>query len=104
MAQGIFATEFQQCSEFLRHKTSLFSPDILNDSGIPFHRVVQEAGQFIVTMPGAYHAGFNHGFNCAESVNFALPSWIPIGKEAKSCECVNVRLFDLGETTKFLHF
>ncbi|KAG6872822.1 hypothetical protein C0995_006304 [Termitomyces sp. Mi166 len=28
------------------------------------------------------------GFNCAESVNFALESWIELGRRAKACECV----------------
>ena len=35
----------------------------------------------------ADHFGFNLGFNCAESTNFALPSWIQMGKKAQPCEC-----------------
>ena len=54
-------------------------------------QVTQEAGQFIVTFPFGYHAGFNHGFNCAESTNFATQRWIDYGKQATlvhmiSCE------------------
>lgn len=45
-------------------------------------KVTQEAGQFIVTFPFGYHAGFNHGFNCAESTNFATQRWIDYGKQA----------------------
>lgn len=45
-------------------------------------QVTQEAGQFIVTFPFSYHAGFNHGFNCAESTNFAMQRWIDYGKHA----------------------
>ncbi|KAJ3066106.1 hypothetical protein HDU98_010586, partial [Podochytrium sp. JEL0797] len=35
-----------------------------------------------------YHAGYNLGFNCAESVNFAVDSWIEKGKRAAFCSCV----------------
>jgi hypothetical protein len=34
--------------------------------GVPVYRTDQRAGEFVVTFPKAYHAGFNTGFNCAE--------------------------------------
>lgn len=44
-------------------------------------------GNFIVTFPFGYHAGFNQGLNCAESTNFASPRWIDFGKKASRCVC-----------------
>ncbi|KAG2312733.1 hypothetical protein Bca52824_024290 [Brassica carinata] len=46
--------------------------------------VVQRPGKFIVTFPRAYHAGFSHGFNCGEAVNFAMGDLFPFGALA-SC-------------------
>jgi histone demethylase JARID1 len=58
------------------------SPRILKANGVPVVRTIQHAGEFVVTFPRAYHAGFNHGFNVAESVNFALTDWISFGRLA----------------------
>jgi JmjC domain, hydroxylase len=79
--------EHQQCHEFLRHKTKMFSPNKLKEFGIGHSTVVHNAGEFVITFPGAYHAGFNHGLNVAESTNFATPRWFDIGSRAKRCIC-----------------
>ena len=47
----------------------------------------QEAGDIMITFPYGYHSGFNHGFNCAESTNFASPRWVEYGKRATLCYC-----------------
>ena len=75
------------CSSFMRHKTCLINPKTMNLLGIPYQKVVQEERNAIIVFPYAYHSGFNHGFNCAESTNFALPRWIEYGKRARQCDC-----------------
>jgi hypothetical protein len=55
---------------------------------IPVYKVVQHAHEIIITFPGAYHQGYNTGFNLAESVNFATESWLEFAKRAGFCECV----------------
>ncbi|KAJ2746843.1 hypothetical protein GGI20_000996 [Coemansia sp. BCRC 34301] len=86
--QNVFANDHKACAQFLRHKAFLLSPRFLAQQGIPFHRVVQRAGEIMLTFPNGYHAGFNHGFNCAESVNFALDRWLDVAWDSKHCECV----------------
>uniref|UniRef100_A0A8D0YWZ8 Lysine-specific demethylase 4A n=2 Tax=Sus scrofa TaxID=9823 RepID=A0A8D0YWZ8_PIG len=76
LAKGFFPGSAQSCEAFLRHKMTLISPLMLKKYGIPFDKVTQEAGEFMITFPYGYHAGFNHGFNCAESTNFATRRWI----------------------------
>ncbi|NWW92359.1 KDM4C demethylase, partial [Rhynochetos jubatus] len=82
-----FPGSFLQCKAFLRHKMILISPTVFRNYGIPFDKITQYAGEFIITFPYGYHAGFNHGFNCAESTNFATIRWIDYGKAAKLCTC-----------------
>ncbi|CAG8685452.1 16077_t:CDS:2, partial [Acaulospora morrowiae] len=85
--RGWFGSDSKNCSEFLRHKEFLASPRVLDRAPIQFNYTIQREGEFIITFPRGYHAGFNLGFNCAESVNFAFEDWIPHGINAKSCDC-----------------
>uniref|UniRef100_A0A669C4H1 Lysine-specific demethylase 4B n=1 Tax=Oreochromis niloticus TaxID=8128 RepID=A0A669C4H1_ORENI len=87
LAQGFFPGSSQGCDAFLRHKMTLISPSILKKYGIPFDRITQNEGEFMITFPYGYHAGFNHGFNCAESTNFATLRWVDYGKMATLCSC-----------------
>ncbi|KAK1314781.1 putative lysine-specific demethylase ELF6 [Acorus calamus] len=66
----------------LGEKTTLLSPEVVVSLGIPCCRLVQNAGEFVVTFPRAYHVGFSHGFNCGEAANFATPQWLKVAKEA----------------------
>lgn len=79
--------EFKYCKEYLRHKTTLVSPFLLRQQGIPVYSGIQRENEFMVVWPVAYHCGFNTGFNCAEAVNFAFPEWIPFGEKAHFCLC-----------------
>ena len=67
------------------------SPTRLAKDGIHVNMLVHNQGEFVITYPRGYHAGFNLGFNCAESVNFALDSWVELGRRAKVCQCVSHR-------------
>ncbi|GAA6019759.1 hypothetical protein JCM10207_009254 [Rhodosporidiobolus poonsookiae] len=87
--EGFFPTDFRKCHEFLRHKAFLASPRVLSNSGITLNRCAQLPGEFILTYPKGYHSGFNLGFNCAESINFATQRWLEIGKMAKACKCID---------------
>lgn len=60
-------------------KTTMFSPKLLHQAGVKVSRGVQRAGEYIITFPRGYHAGFSHGFNCGEAVNFILSEWLPYG-------------------------
>ena len=89
------------CPQFLRHKSFLASPNLLADSSVRPLCVVQHAGEFVVTFPRRYHAGFNPGFNCVEAVNFATDCRVEIGLRAQACECINDRVrIDVEELVK----
>ncbi|KAJ2794828.1 hypothetical protein H4R21_005346 [Coemansia helicoidea] len=57
----------------------MLSPEVLVGRGVDVVTCDQRAGEFIVTFPQSYHAGFNQGLNFNEAVNFATPDWMPYG-------------------------
>ena len=64
------------CDNFWRHKPFIIDPSIMRKHGITVTRIVQHPGQAVITMPNAFHCGFNLGFNIAAAINFAAPGWV----------------------------
>lgn len=90
--KSIWPTEAKACDQFLRHKAFLISPNHLQQYfNIKVNKCVSYPGEFVVTYPYGYHSGYNLGYNCAEAVNFALDSWLPMGRIAKKCECAQAQ-------------
>ncbi|BET00076.1 jmjN domain [Nesidiocoris tenuis] len=87
LANGFFPGQNKTCPAFLRHKMTIISPHVLKQYSIPVNKITQEKGEIMITFPYGYHSGFNHGFNCAESTNFAMPRWVEYGKRALQCLC-----------------
>ncbi|CAZ80461.1 unnamed protein product [Tuber melanosporum] len=85
---GIWPNDSKKCSQFLRHKNYLVSPSLLLGHGIKVNKLVHHQGEFVITFPFGYHSGYNLGYNCAESVNFATEAWLEYGRNAKKCECI----------------
>jgi len=76
---------FAQHPDLLYQLVAMVAPADLRAQGVPVYQLTQRAGEFVITFPRAYHAGFSHGFNCAEAVNFATPDWLPYGRHAMAC-------------------
>lgn len=104
VAQGLAPDLFRSCKEFLRHKELMISPTLLKQHNIPLLTMEQQPREWVINYPGAYHAGFNQGYNCAESTNFATKEWIAIGAQARPCPCskdsvrINMSIFT-GESS-----
>ncbi|CAN1169410.1 Lysine-specific demethylase JMJ14 [Linum perenne] len=73
---------FEEQPDLLHGLVTQLSPSVLKAEGVPVYRVVQHSGEFVLTFPRAYHAGFNCGFNCAEAVNVAPVDWLLHGQNA----------------------
>ena len=67
---------FEAQPDLLHQLVTIISPNALTAKGVPVVRTNQYAGEFVITFPRSYHAGFNHGYNLAEAVNFATADWV----------------------------
>ncbi|RDB19939.1 Lysine-specific demethylase lid [Hypsizygus marmoreus] len=72
---------FEAQPDLLFQLVTLMNPKRVTDAGVRVYGCNQRAGEFVITFPKAYHAGFNHGLNFNEAVNFALPDWLPYGRD-----------------------
>ncbi|PHT89879.1 Lysine-specific demethylase JMJ15, partial [Capsicum annuum] len=73
---------FEEQPDLLHELVTQLSPSVLKSEGVPVYRAVQNAGEFVLTFPRAYHSGFNCGFNCAEAVNLGPVDWLEHGLTA----------------------
>uniref|UniRef100_A0A7I5EAT7 [histone H3]-trimethyl-L-lysine(4) demethylase n=1 Tax=Haemonchus contortus TaxID=6289 RepID=A0A7I5EAT7_HAECO len=78
--------------DIFHHMTTAVNPAILISMGVKIWTVHQNAGEFVITFPRAYHAGYNEGLNFAEAVNFAPIDWLSKGRKCIA-EYADVRRF-----------
>lgn len=64
--------------DVLLGKTTLFPPNILLERNVPVYKAVQKPGEFVITFPRAYHAGFSHG-----KISLNHQSLLQIGNKIK---------------------
>ncbi|ORX93156.1 JmjC-domain-containing protein [Basidiobolus meristosporus CBS 931.73] len=68
---------FEQTPDLLFQLVTIMSPKTLTENGVKVCALDQRAGEFVITFPQGYHAGFSHGLNFGEAVNFCPKDWLP---------------------------
>lgn len=74
------------------------------------NKIEHKAGEIMMVFGGAYHSGFNTGFNIAEAVNYGTTDWMEELQNITFCKCFrkNVRgevesiLYNLENSTFFM--
>ena len=59
--KNYLSMKMRDMPDLLHHITTMFSPRLLQQGGVPVYKVLQEAGEFVVTFPRAFHGGFSYG-------------------------------------------
>ena len=77
-----FPFHVQNDTHMLLRKSLMVPPTMLLERGVRVSRLVQQPGEFVVTLPRGYHCGFSLGFNAAEAVNFCYSDWVPLALQA----------------------
>ena len=80
--KSYLSMKMRDVPDLLHHITTMFSPRLLQNQDVSVCKVLQHAGEFVVTFPRAFHGGFSLGPNVGEAVNFATHDWIAMGSDA----------------------
>ncbi|CAN3501857.1 histone demethylase Jhd2p [Diutina catenulata] len=73
---------FKKQPDLLHQLVTLMNPTALARSGVRVCYADQQPGEYVITYPRVYHAGFNCGFNFNEAVNFTMKDWLAQGQSA----------------------
>lgn len=82
IAKEKLAILFDEDPNMLLNITAMISPVYLAENGVTVYKTEQLPGEFILTFPESYHAGWSTGFNVAEAVNIVTKSWLNYGLKA----------------------
>mmetsp|Transcript_28095 Transcript_28095/g.57486 ORF Transcript_28095/g.57486 Transcript_28095/m.57486 type:complete len:699 (-) Transcript_28095:1291-3387(-) len=80
--KNYLSLKLRDVPDLIHHITTSFSPRVLKQEGVRVCKILQNAGEFIVTFPRAFHGGFSLGPNVGEAVNFASHDWLQHGVDA----------------------
>jgi len=67
---------FKEDPNILLDIVTMLDPTYFLNNGVKVSKTLQMPGEFIVTFPGSYHAGFSTGLNIGEACNFLSKSWL----------------------------
>jgi len=77
--------KMREVPDLLHHITTMFSPRLLQQGGVPVCKILQHPVEYVITFPRSFHCGFSLGPNIGEAVNFATNDWIMRGADAGEC-------------------
>lgn len=80
--KSYLSMKMRDIPDLLHHITTMFSPRLLQNNNVQCYKLLQHAGEFVVTFPRSFHGGFSLGPNVGEAVNFATHDWISYGSDA----------------------
>lgn len=72
--------------DVLLGKTTMFPPSILLEHDVPVYKAVQNPGDFVITFPRSYHAGFSHGMTDIFFLRVHIPFLFPGVFHMAPCE------------------
>ena len=74
---------FKEDPNILMDIVTMIDPTYFLNNGVKVFKTLQMPGEFVLTFPGSYHAGFSLGLNIGEACNFMSKSWVKYGLQCQ---------------------